>query len=464
MKIAICLPSYAGGKNLFHRCLRHLHKPFEGGRLEGTTHVFETYGMVIDKARNTLVEAALNADPDISHLLWIDDDMTFPADALMRLLDHGKPFVGGLCHNRRPPYQPIVLRYHDEAIAAGHQRYGFVYHYPPNNLFEVDATGAAFKLVAREVYEKIGSDWYTPAEGLSEDLSFCRRVKNAGYPIYVDTGLQIGHITEVVVNAEFAAKNREYHNWDNWRPMSGTVAEGMPVASVIIPTYNQKTSYLKAAVLSACLQSVPVEVIVVDDGSDEPVTLDMLFESTDNVGSFVYLLRIIRHERNQGISAALNTGIEAMKTDWFCWLSSDDYFIFDKVERQLAACEQGGFKACFTGWESVQENEHHARVGPRLQFQSQEEQQARLTQQCAINGSTIMVHYDMVQAVGGFDETFKYSQDWDFMKRVGEKTFWYGIPEILVTRREGPHNLTAAIAADEAMTKERNAEDARVRG
>ena len=439
--IAICLPSYADPANQFNRCFRQLIKPTGAGRLKGMTHILETQGMVIDKARNTLAEGALNVEPEASHILWIDDDMTFPPDALERLLAHEKDIVGGLCFNRRPPYQPILMRDHNAAISAGDHRFGFCYHYPPDDLFPVDATGGAFILIHRRVYEAIGKDWYTPLDGLSEDLSFCLRAKKAGFDIFVDTGLKIGHIAQVVIDEAFANRNRDFV-WDSWRPFSETLPEGTPVASIVIPAFNQNRKYLKAAILSATYQSVPVEVVVVDDGSTVPIEMEGWPEN----------VRVIRHENNKGIATALNTGIAAMTTPWFCWLSSDDYLDPNKVERQLAACEQSLSKASCTRWQALYDGDKHTRIASHSDV-------AALNQYCSIFGSTIMIHKDVFEECGVFDPYFKYAQDWEFCLRVAEKFKWYYLPEILTTRREGAHNLTAQIEADALAEMVRNNED-----
>lgn len=82
--------------------------------------------------------------------------------------------------------------------------------------------------------------------------------------------------------------------------------------SIIIPSYNHSKP-LQKAVQSALAQSCEKEIIVVDDGSKEPVQ--------DNWDGQV---RIIRHEKNKGLSAALNTGIAASKYDRFVILAADD--------------------------------------------------------------------------------------------------------------------------------------------
>ncbi len=86
-----------------------------------------------------------------------------------------------------------------------------VLDYPPDSLVEIDATGAACLMVHRDVFAKIakgqGRDglWFAHAirsDGtpLSEDLSFCRRARAAGFPIHVHTGLRFGHTKPMVIS------------------------------------------------------------------------------------------------------------------------------------------------------------------------------------------------------------------------------------------------------------------------
>jgi GT2 family glycosyltransferase len=72
------------------------------------------------------------------------------------------------------------------------------YHYaqeiPENKLVMVDATGMHFTLIRKEVFEKIERPYFV-YDTTSEDMNFCKKAKKAGYEIYVDTGLEIGHLS-----------------------------------------------------------------------------------------------------------------------------------------------------------------------------------------------------------------------------------------------------------------------------
>jgi len=455
--VAICIPVADKLEPRFWRSLNALWKP-GGGRIPGHTHRISVEEMLVEDARNELTDEAL-ASPEITHLLFIDDDMTFDPDALERLLKHDLPIVGGLCFSRRVPYHPVLCRKHPDWMARPRTPFGFVYHYPPNALFQVDATGGAFLLIKREVFEKIDATavargeekgaWWARAGGLSEDFSFCSRAVKVGYEIYVDTGCRIGHVAKVVITEETASKLRPYE-WEIWNPEISAAKGDEPRATVVIPTYNQNPRYLRAAVLSAAYQTVPVEVIVVDDGSDPPVPTDGWPEN----------VRVVRQD-NKGVASALNSGICEMRTDWFCWLSSDDMFDPRKVEIQQAALAQSGLKASFHAFQSLRSEETFSRAVDVPRWQSIPQQMEILRQVCAINGSTVMIHKSVIDEVGLLDEELRYGQDYEYWLRVGQKHFWYPLTDLLTTRREF-NNLTAAIAADPEKTKVRDAEDARI--
>lgn len=99
-----------------------------------------------------------------------------------------------------------------------------------------------------------------------------------------------------------------------------------PVASILIATY-QHAEYLPAALDSALAQTIPCEVIVVDDGSTDG-TAAILDRYADRV-------RVIRLPHG-GPSTARNTGIDAATGEFVMLLDADDVIAPDKVEAQLA--------------------------------------------------------------------------------------------------------------------------------
>src|SRR5205085_6920251 len=96
-----------------------------------------------------------------------------------------------------------------------------------------------------------------------------------------------------------------------------TVMETLPVTA-IIPAYNRPGPTVRA--IESILgqrPAVPAEIIVVDDGSADDTA-----DAAEATG-----VRVVRHEVNQGLAAARNTGIEAASHEWVALLDSDDEWL-----------------------------------------------------------------------------------------------------------------------------------------
>lgn len=170
--------------------------------------------------RNTVVAHFLESGAE--WLLFVDSDMGFPADALERLLAVAsveRPIVGGLCFGLW-----VDNAHFDDATQACSWRsfptiYSFVETddtvgftaasaFPDDDVVECSATGAAFFVAHRSVYEAIGGGWFEPVTHpkgnvrFSEDLSFFIRAAAAGYGCAVHTGVRTSHAKGVFLTAE----------------------------------------------------------------------------------------------------------------------------------------------------------------------------------------------------------------------------------------------------------------------
>lgn len=174
-------------------------------------------GPAVAANRNKLARFLLASD--CQWLFMVDTDMTFAPDALFQLLavaSPERPVVGGLCFTadeQGGQVNPTLYRFHPDGhnLLVGHD-------YPDNTLLEVDATGGACVLAHRSAFEAIGDKGSLPwfeevphpgdcaavgcTEGYdSEDITFFRRLKAAGIPAFVHTGVEFGHVKPHVVNA-----------------------------------------------------------------------------------------------------------------------------------------------------------------------------------------------------------------------------------------------------------------------
>lgn len=99
--------------------------------------------------------------------------------------------------------------------------------------------------------------------------------------------------------------------------------------SVVIPTYNDAET-LQRAMLSALKQTVPpLEIIIVDDGSDKLVVVPNEPDSYPGVP-----VRVVR-VTNRGLPAARNTGLMLAKGHAFLPLDADDWIEPNYIEKTL---------------------------------------------------------------------------------------------------------------------------------
>jgi len=182
-KIAICIPHMAEyyATDFMHSLLM-LHRPIE------TSTIVQGI-KPLDSARNHIAAQAL-ADKAVTHLLWIDSDMSFrnAPDALTRLLAHHVPIVSALYYSKDFPFRPHAYK------ADGKGRYEPIQDYP-EGLFAADGVGLGFCLIQREVFEKLPPPYfhYDEATKLGEHLYFSKKAREH-FDIQVDGSLKLFHL------------------------------------------------------------------------------------------------------------------------------------------------------------------------------------------------------------------------------------------------------------------------------
>lgn len=169
----------------------------------GTTHnkvvIYTSSGTLLSSQRQDLARDAVDAG--CTHTLWLDSDMRFPKDALVRLLSHDEDIVCANYAKRRFPTEPIAVRKNQLGDDAEHV--DRVYTEPDSTgLVEVDYCGMGVMLVKADVYKKMEFPWFAipwvPAaeDYIGEDVWFCRRAYENGSKTMVDQDLskEVHHI------------------------------------------------------------------------------------------------------------------------------------------------------------------------------------------------------------------------------------------------------------------------------
>ena len=165
--------------------------------------VAKVSGPRVAAARNEIVEHFLTTDAE--WLLMVDADMILPHHLLERLSQVAdadeRPIVGGLCFSRDPDGCPFATLYYVDEGKLLHR----LTQWPQGKVVEVHATGAACLLIHRRVLEAVADSDYTqvwPEAPIGEDIAFCLQAVSLGFPIFVDTSLNVGHVKAQILDVD----------------------------------------------------------------------------------------------------------------------------------------------------------------------------------------------------------------------------------------------------------------------
>ena len=133
-------------------------------------------------------------------LLWFQaDDHVWDSGTLARLEAHQVDCVVPVILMRQKPFHPVVFSHEIE-----NGQHMIWQDLPYNELVEVYAAGTGGMLVSRDALEAVGENPFSfeqldHGEFLGEDLSFCKKLRDAGVKIHCDTGVFMGHLSATAV-------------------------------------------------------------------------------------------------------------------------------------------------------------------------------------------------------------------------------------------------------------------------
>ena len=207
--------------------------------------------------------------------------------------------------------------------------------------------------------------------------------------------------------------------------------------SVIIPTFNRK-GFLEPAVNSVLDQTfADLELIIIDDGSDDG-TRDLIPSYNDTRITYCY-------QKNNGVAAARNSGLNKAKGKFIAFLDSDDRWTPEKLQRSSEYILKYPEIAIFHTEEIWYRSE---RLLPQKKKHKKPcglvyEQALPL---CCISISTAVIKRTVFDHIGMFDEKFEACEDYDFWLRATSKYRVKLIPEELTVKDGGrPDQLSSRI-------------------
>ncbi len=191
-------------------------------------------------------------------------------------------------------------------------------------------------------------------------------------------------------------------------PTAVSPTDTTATVSVVIPTCNRAELILRALASVRAQTRPPTEILVVDDGSTDA--------TRERVGAAFPEVTILE-QKNRGVSAARNAGIQKARGTFIALLDSDDEWLPQKLDRQLRAIEYDtDTLLCHTDeiWirdgRRVNPMKKHRKYGGRI-FE-------RCLPLCVISPSSVLLHRSLFETIGLFDEDLPVCEDYDLWLRV----------------------------------------------
>jgi glycosyltransferase involved in cell wall biosynthesis len=217
----------------------------------------------------------------------------------------------------------------------------------------------------------------------------------------------------------------------------GTSRHRSEKVAVVIPT-RDRWPLLRTAVGAALAQrDVDAHVVIVDDGSVDRTARELgaLHHSR---------LRVVRHERPEGVSAARNLGLAHVSAPWVAFLDDDDVWAPGFLAAMLNASrtsevdgEQVGL--VFSGHLTVDGQRDVTDVSPAPTAEVVRDGMDRFNFiGCP---SRVVLRTEAVREVGGFDVRLSIVADWDLWVRILGQHGVARCPEVLVGYMRHPGNM-----------------------
>lgn len=147
-------------------------------------------GAYLDIAREVCLTKAIATKSD--YLVFVDTDMRFPPDALVKLLSHGKDIIGGLYHEKRfPLVSTVKITDANDGLVIAKEI--------PDEPFQCAAIGTGFMAIKidRLIQCMAPPCFSYSSQGgqfMGEDVAFCRRARKAGLEVWCDPTIPLQHI------------------------------------------------------------------------------------------------------------------------------------------------------------------------------------------------------------------------------------------------------------------------------
>jgi len=204
--------------------------------------------------------------------------------------------------------------------------------------------------------------------------------------------------------------------------------------AVIVPCYNA-ANYLARALESVLAQTyTDLCICAVDDGST-----DRTPEILKRYSGFGLHFR----QEHAGQAAARNQGIRMSRSRYVAFLDADDYWLPEKLERQITVLEQNPEVGLVCShYATLREGKIGSSYFENGKVPRKGKFFERLTHECFIFTPTVVVRRECLEEVGLFKESLRVSEDFNLWLRIAARWEMAAVPEVLAIRDTRPEGLS----------------------
>lgn len=187
IRLAVCIPARDQMHTVTSYCLYNLSNVLT--KLGIDNKLFLSHGTLIINQRHELVLAA--REWGATHIMFIDSDIEFTPDCVIRLIDRNLPVVAAAYSKRVEPF----------IVTAWHKIYDWNSHVQnfDEDLITCEAVAMGFMLIETEVFDQLDLPWFVIGwhnQYVGEDIEFCRMLLDKGIDVHLDLYVtkQLGHL------------------------------------------------------------------------------------------------------------------------------------------------------------------------------------------------------------------------------------------------------------------------------
>jgi glycosyltransferase involved in cell wall biosynthesis len=205
-----------------------------------------------------------------------------------------------------------------------------------------------------------------------------------------------------------------------------------PRVSIVVPSFNESAPIVGASLASLRAQTLQdFECIVVDE-STNPASAQACRDSCALDARFVYL----HPAQRLGLAGSLNLGVERARAPLVARFDADDLCLPGRLAQQMSLLDaQPEIGVVGGALEVIDESEQHVGVRRYPQAHAQIARRMQLTN--AVAHPTVMFRRAVFDAHGGYDRTFRYSEDLELWLRwLNAGVRFANLPDVLVRYRQ----------------------------